>query len=57
MSAHATPAMIPRVSDPRHAAFYCPGVIWRDAGWVKSLALFFDEIALLPTTCATGRSF
>ncbi len=31
----------------RHAAFYYPGVIWRDASWVKSLALFFDEIALL----------
>jgi hypothetical protein len=35
------------VSDPRDAAFYYPGVIWRDASWVKSLALFFDEIALL----------
>ena len=30
-----------------HAAFYYPGVIWRDANWVKSLTLFFDEIALL----------
>src|SRR3954452_4665436 len=29
------------------SAFYYPGVIWRDAGWVKSLALFFDEVALL----------
>jgi hypothetical protein len=28
-------------------AFYYPGVIWRDAGWIKSLALFFDEVALL----------
>jgi hypothetical protein len=35
------------VSGYPHAAFYYPGVIWRDAGWVKSLALFFDEIALL----------
>ena len=29
------------------SAFYYPGVIWRDAGWVKSLALFFDEVSLL----------
>lgn len=36
-----------RVSEAREAAFYYPGVIWRDAGWVKSLALFFDEVALL----------
>ena len=28
-------------------AFYYPGVIWRSADWVKSLALFFDKIALL----------
>jgi hypothetical protein len=35
------------MSNHRHAAFYYPGVIWRDASWVKSLALFFDEIALL----------
>ncbi len=28
-------------------AFYYPGIIWRDAGWIKSLALFFDEVALL----------
>jgi len=34
------------VSEP-HVAFYYPGWMWRDAGWVKSLALFFDEIALL----------
>ena len=33
--------------DELHAAFYYPGVIWHDASWVKSLALFFDEIALL----------
>jgi hypothetical protein len=30
-----------------NGAFYYPGVIWHDASWVKSLALFFDEIALL----------
>jgi hypothetical protein len=35
------------VPDELHAAFYYPGVIWHDASWVKSLALFFDEIALL----------
>lgn len=29
------------------SAFYYPGVIWHDAGWVKSLALFFDEVSLL----------
>jgi hypothetical protein len=29
------------------AAFYYPGVIWRSANWVKSLALFFDQVALL----------
>jgi hypothetical protein len=31
----------------RETAFYYPGVIWDDPGWVKSLTLFFDEIALL----------
>jgi hypothetical protein len=31
----------------RDTAFYYPGVMWRDAGWVKSLTLFFDEIAVL----------
>jgi len=25
------------------SALYYPGVMWHDAGWVKSLALFFDE--------------
>lgn len=29
------------------AAFYYPGVIWRFGDWVKSLALFFDQVALL----------
>jgi hypothetical protein len=28
-------------------AFYYPGWLWEDPGWVKSLALFFDEVALL----------
>lgn len=28
-------------------AFYYPGVIWRRGEWVKSLALFFDKVALL----------
>jgi hypothetical protein len=28
-------------------AFYYPGWMWQDPGWVKSLALFFDEIGLL----------
>lgn len=31
----------------KQTAFYYPGVIWRDPEWVKSLTLFFDEIALL----------
>jgi hypothetical protein len=35
------------VPDRIDSAFYYPGVIWRDAGWVKSLALFFDEVSLL----------
>lgn len=32
---------------PIQTAFYYPGVMWHDAGWVKSLVLFFDEVALL----------
>lgn len=28
-------------------AFYYPGVIWQSSNWVKSLALFFDQVALL----------
>src|SRR5437899_2980536 len=34
---------------PREAAYYYPEWHWRsdDHGWVKSLLLFFDEIALL----------
>jgi len=35
------------IADRTETAFYYPGVIWRNAGWVKSLALFFDEVALL----------
>jgi len=35
------------MSDLRETAFYYPGVIWRKAGWIKSLALFFDKVALL----------
>jgi hypothetical protein len=35
------------VAERTETAFYYPGVIWHDAGWVKSLALFFDEVALL----------
>jgi hypothetical protein len=35
------------IADRTETAFYYPGVIWHNAGWVKSLALFFDEIALL----------
>jgi hypothetical protein len=47
MARHSDPWHDSYVSDERHAAFYYPGVIWHDANWVKSLALFFDEIALL----------
>ena len=47
VSASSSAVILPRVSEAREAAFYYPGVIWRDAGWVKSLALFFDEVALL----------
>ena len=32
---------------PPEAAFYYPGVIWRRGDWVKSLTLFFDQVALL----------
>jgi hypothetical protein len=35
------------VTERTETAFYYPGVIWHDAGWVKSLALFFDDVALL----------
>lgn len=35
------------MSDRIESALYYPGVIWRNAGWVKSLALFFDEVSLL----------
>lgn len=35
------------MEDRKETAFYYPGVIWHDAGWVKSLALFFDQVALL----------
>ncbi|MFN2627983.1 MAG: hypothetical protein ABR569_05015, partial [Gaiellaceae bacterium] len=35
------------MADLREAAFYYPGVIWHDPDWIKSLTLFFDEIALL----------
>ena len=31
----------------REVAFYYPGPIWQDAGWVKNLLLFFDGVALL----------
>ena len=41
----------------REAAFYYPGVIWRDPGWVKSLALFFDEVALLVPDYMHDRPF
>lgn len=37
----------PGVGDRTATAFYYPGVIWHNASWVKSLALFFDEVALL----------
>ncbi len=43
------------MTDHLHTAFYYPGVIWRDANWVKSLALFFDEIALLVPDYMRGR--
>jgi hypothetical protein len=36
-------------------AFYYPGWMWQDAGWVKSLALFFDQIALLVPDYMRGR--
>jgi hypothetical protein len=39
--------LVPAMTELRETAFYYPGVIWHDPGWVKSLALFFDEIALL----------
>lgn len=39
--------MIEQMPETREAAFYYPGVIWHDPSWVKSLALFFDEVALL----------
>jgi hypothetical protein len=35
------------VSARTDTAFYYPGVIWHNASWVKSLALFFDDVALL----------
>jgi hypothetical protein len=43
--------------DLRDTAFYYPGVIWSDAGWVKSLTLFFDEIALLVPDYMADRPF
>jgi hypothetical protein len=39
--------MVCGVVDHRDAAFYYPGIVWHDDGWIKSLALFFDQIALL----------
>ena len=47
VSGGTTRGIIRFMSDHQHVAFYYPGVIWRDPNWVKSLALFFDEIALL----------
>jgi hypothetical protein len=47
VSGGATRGIIGFMPDHQHVAFYYPGVIWRDPNWVKSLALFFDEIALL----------
>ena len=37
MSAHEQPRF----------AFYYPGPVWSDAGWVKNLLLYFDGVALL----------
>ncbi len=47
VSGGTTHGIIRSMSDHQHVAFYYPGVIRRDPNWVKSLALFFDEIALL----------
>jgi hypothetical protein len=45
------------MTDLSEIAFYYPGVIWHDPGWVKSLALFFDEIALLVPNYMADRPF
>jgi hypothetical protein len=49
--------MLILMSDTRDVALYYPGVIWQDASWVKSLALFFDEVALLVPDYMRDRPF
>ena len=45
------------MKQPRETAYYYPEPYWlmRDASWVKTLLLFFDEVAILLPDYMTGR--
>ncbi|MGB6500795.1 MAG: hypothetical protein WBG19_05280 [Thermoplasmata archaeon] len=38
-------------------AFYYPGPIWADAGWIKNLILYFDGVALLVPSYLRTKPF